>query len=745
MTGTMRQLEERQLPAEVTTMLWSPKMDLLAISNVKGEVVLHRLTWQRVWLLSPQEESDTSVHLAWRPDGKLLAVCYEISKQLCLVDVETKNIIHKTKLPGNESAVCIKWLSLSNTEHESSLTNDKTNKPTGEYLPPLPNLIRSYSTEPERKEFLTHSLDMLFIGQKNGTVLMYIFGMFYCGTISVGHGEILQIVGGANDPIWITWKYNDNYVKITRVSCPLFERSTAFLKVAQIQANIECLKDYLSRTLMATCEAWETILLEMDEKLTRYAEANQPGVMAADFLELLMIGIPTKSLETFLLRDLTEKGLKKFGHSIEMCYCNIQKLVSKNLTSVGMALVYQLTELRGMARVGGTYEALGLRDETLITNAINESEAFLAKSYEIEQVIDQSMRNYKAFFRWLYVAILQLTDERAPSEVSRVSQQELTFIAEFLSDFDKPRANGRVNLEKLGQYLRHENLQTPLTSEGSEWAAMLDENDCLRDYAHIVKQNFNLSLLQSHTKLVAAVENVFAKAYQSLVDHFMMLSISLPSFISLFTTSYISQIVTNDRNLLLAISDADSKFLRLFNVKYSSIEPVSLSSKMATIDVGHKQACLGEYSKESIDTVIADLQFYSQDYLSLLILNKQTRASFLIQLPLHISNVSIFEYQDDDTIISITDFIGATWPKPFLGISARRLAVSGPRKIAAILSENNRKIRLIETEAEPEDEEDDDEEENRFVESMMDTTPSEHLPAKTTKTDGQEFYKEENS
>lgn len=65
-----------------------------------------------------------------------------------------------------------------------------------------------------------------------------------------------------------------------------------------------------------------------------------------------------------------------------------------------MALVYQLAELRGMARVGGTYEALGLRDETLVTNAINESEAFLAKSYEVEQVIDQSMRNYKAFFRY---------------------------------------------------------------------------------------------------------------------------------------------------------------------------------------------------------------------------------------------------------------------------------------------------------------------------------------------------------
>lgn len=188
----------------------------------------------------------------------------------------------------------------------------------------------------------------------------------------------------------------------------------------------------------------------------------------------------------------------------------------------------------------------------------------------------------------MYVAILQLTDEKAPSEVSRVSQQELTFIAEFLNGFDKtmPRTNGgRINLEKLGQYLRRENLQTPLTSEGSEWAALLETNDCLRDYAHIVKQDFNLSLLQSHAKLVTAVENVFAEAYQGLVEHFIMISISLPSFTSLIS----SQIVTSNGNLLLAMSDADSKILKLFNIEYSSSEPASLNSKIVTIDVNHKQ------------------------------------------------------------------------------------------------------------------------------------------------------------
>ncbi|CAK9825145.1 Anaphase-promoting complex subunit 4 [Anthophora retusa] len=716
MAGSMRQLEERQLPAEVTRMQWSPKMDLLAIANVKGEVTLHRLTWQRVWLLSPQEESDTVVNLAWRPDGKLLAICYDTSKLLCLVDIENKNIIHRTKHTLHNAITSMMWLPLTNPEIDTPLNSNKTNMlPTGEYLPPLPSLNRSFGQEAERKEFLSQTLDILFLGLDDGNLAMYVFGMFYCGIISVGHGRILEISGGFGKPMWVTWKDNSG-IKASRLWCPLLEKSTAFLKVAQAQANIEYLMDYLSRTLMAISEAWETILLEMDEKLARYAETNPPGGVAADFLELLMIGIPTQNLENFLLRDLTEKGLKKLGHSIEMCYSNIQKLVLKNLTSVGMALVYQLAEMRGMVRLGGPYEFLGLTDENIITNALHASEAFLAKSSEIQQVIDHSMRDYKAFFRWLYVVILRLTDERIPSEVSRVSQQELTFIAEFLRGFDKtePGVGGRkgVNLEKLGQYLRREHLQTYLTPEGSEWAAMLDENHCLRDHPLIIKQDLNYSLLQSHAKLITAIHNVFREAYQGLVEYFTISSIALAPSVG-FTSS---QITTNDDGLLVVVCDMDHKILRFFRIECLHTEPISLSFKLGTVDVDHRSE---SYSKSYMDSTVVDLQFYSTDYLSLLLLNKHTHASYLVQLPLN--HARIFENQDKSPI-SLTDFLSNSWPRPFQGISARRLAVSGARKVAAILSESNRKIRLLEMEVEPEDEEDEEDEEDGANDSMLDTS-----------------------
>ena len=38
MQQAFRQLEERNLPVEVTLMEWSPKMDLIALANENGEV-----------------------------------------------------------------------------------------------------------------------------------------------------------------------------------------------------------------------------------------------------------------------------------------------------------------------------------------------------------------------------------------------------------------------------------------------------------------------------------------------------------------------------------------------------------------------------------------------------------------------------------------------------------------------------------------------------------------------------------
>lgn len=49
-------------------------------------------------------------------------------------------------------------------------------------------------------------------------------------------------------------------------------------------------------------EAWETVLLEMDNKLTNYANKQTEGSLSADFMELLVFGYATNEIEEFLMQ-----------------------------------------------------------------------------------------------------------------------------------------------------------------------------------------------------------------------------------------------------------------------------------------------------------------------------------------------------------------------------------------------------------------------------------------------------------
>ena len=63
--------------------------------------------------------------------------------------------------------------------------------------------------------------------------------------------------------------------------------------------------------------------------------------------------------------------------------------------------------------------------------------AFLIKSLELQQVIEQSNRDFKIFWGWLYGVIVRLMDESVPDDIAAVSQQDTIYLAEFLNTFDE--------------------------------------------------------------------------------------------------------------------------------------------------------------------------------------------------------------------------------------------------------------------------------------------------------------------
>lgn len=70
-------------------------------------------------------------------------------------------------------------------------------------------------------------------------------------------------------------------------------------------------------------------------------------------------------------------------------------------------------------------------------DASRNAGAFLIKSLELQQVIEQSNRDFKIFWGWLYSVIVRLMEEAVPDDIAAVSQQDTIYLAEFLNTFDE--------------------------------------------------------------------------------------------------------------------------------------------------------------------------------------------------------------------------------------------------------------------------------------------------------------------
>nr|CAD7576622.1 unnamed protein product [Timema californicum] len=695
--------------------------------------------------------------------------------------------------------------SASSIKNLRELTGDKPYNVdnSSDFLPKLPSLSRNFGSEQEdnledsKKIKDQTNLNILMIGTVVGKLYLRIFGMFPCGVVNVGNYtkgrvtlfmySLFTLKGASQYSIleanlllsmvvdqfifssdrWSRVKsahFSDNLsqlfiavgvskgefshkevedLALVCIKTPILtERSTELRSLALKHAHIISLMRYLSQTMHSITEAWENILLEMDIKLASYAAKVPEGSVSADFLELMMFGTASAELEQFLLQDLTEKGLKKLGHSIEQSYSNIQKMVLKHLCSVGQDLSYHLAELRGMACFLDRYQVLGLKEET-VEAALSAAGAFLVKATEVQQVIDSSMKNYKAFFRWLYVAIIRLTDERGPSsELSKVTQQEVAYVAEFLYSFDTVMLKDtrsplgvykpRFNLERLGQYLEDEDLTMPPSTENNMWAKFLLENPRLAEHPTIINHYKNMSLVQQHKHLKTAIKLVFSQPEHWMEGLFSVTCMLMfPNVYSGGTmVSHPTHLnVSKENKLMLTFleSSPPSQGLYLIEIPIDEITNMNILVKCVYLYfMPSGEGTVGKNDEVSAGTLlkVRDVVFYQPDMLSVLLeQSPENRSATFLQFPT-IAAKNIFRSSRVDVMemfplkevpqVEGGSLLETGAMRTIDNMMAVQLAVSGTRKVAVVLAESRRKVRLFEMEAEEEEEE----------EEGMDTTVS---------------------
>lgn len=370
-------------------------------------------------------------------------------------------------------------------------------------------------------------------------------------------------------------------------------------------------------------------------------------------------------------------------------------------------------------------------EENTVTAAIRASCAFLNKCLELQQVIDTSMRNYKAFFRWLFVVIVRLLGEQTPSEIVKITQQELGNIAEFLYNFDNAQVDSgesipdkpvKFNLERLGQYLEDQELTILPDDEDNPWHKFLKDNSCLlkdNDTIFSLIEFKKFSLVQQQKHLKNAISQVFDVSKKETEKYFSALF-----NIKCYEDKSNGKLSENLR-ICQAYFGSENSFMMAFidcmnindGIHYMSIKiKEKASCSVTAMKYTFSSILQGDKEPDDESISILDLQFYSAEYLS--VLTKHPRIeenSIFIQVPIEIIQINAVEYAlkpkqffFNEKVIkkNISPLIDSGVVKVLDKMDGFRLAVSGGRKVAVVLSKTHRKVRVFEMEIDGDDEED---------------------------------------
>ncbi|XP_027692152.1 anaphase-promoting complex subunit 4 isoform X1 [Vombatus ursinus] len=761
-----RQVGEKQLPQEIIFMAWSPKRDLIALANKVGEVLLHRLAnFQRVWSLPPNENTGKEVtSLAWRPDGKILAFGLADTKKVILCDVEKPESLHSFSV--DTPITYMHWMEV--TAESSVLTSfynaeDESNL----LLPKLPALPKNYSTtakifsEEKSDEIMKLlgdvRLNALVLGGNSGFIEIYAYGMYKIATVTGVSGSCLGLCLSSDlKSLSVITEIGDSTSIISEIS--YFQLDTSLLstylpevtRMARKFTHISTLLQYIRLSLTCMCEAWEEILMQMDSRLTKFVqEKNTTTSVQDEFMQLLLWGKASLELQSLLMNQLTVKGLKKLGQSIESSYSSIQKLVISHLQSGSEALLYHLSELKGMASWKQKYEPLGL-DAAGIEDAITSVGSFILKANELLQVIDSSMKNFKAFFRWLYVAMLRMSEDHVLPELNKMTQKDITFVADFLTEHfnEAPELYNRkgkyFNVERVGQYLKDEDddLVSPPNIEGNQWYDFLQSSTHLKESPLLFPYYPEKSLHFVKRQMESIIDHCLQKP-ADVIGKSVNQAVCIPLYKAAKSEDSTSRLfklpfLWNDKSsnlhyVLFTMSGSSASKIYILR-RHTDISR-SVNNGLLAVEFGNFLNTTNE-SFENSSYSCLDAHFYDDETITVVLKENEEQEGkerVLAQLPLSLvytkEDTPEKEFsgttckrldEQSDIVPTHTVFLESQW-RILENMKAQYVAVNGFRKVSCVLSSNLRHVRVFEMdveddgEAEEEDEEEEEESSSHLV------------------------------
>ncbi|KAK4470921.1 hypothetical protein MN116_006429 [Schistosoma mekongi] len=508
-----RQLVKKKLVACV----WSPKTDLIALGSSSGCVSVHRYKMTCIWECDKSDLGSVS-YLAWRPDGKILTAAFS-SGTICFFVAGDGFIFHELQFSHP-----IDYLLWTNYQCSTSDTTTTTTTNSSEetkcpiinvstYFPDVKHLtmFKSYELCPLIEFTILFFLffrDVNFsssdvckyvqlLGDTNNNsfpiltvyskhvVYFYGYGVFEIAaydfhppTDRLNHTDTPKLISchlsTEQNILLVTESFRtidkQFYVVLHKIPCNGFQKFRhQLMKLSSRAYSIKITKSLLDWSFNQVCTCWEDMILEMDAKFTKYArerlKQNKDWSLCVELLQFILFGYCSPDLKKFLVEDWTAASLKRTGTATLKAYESIKTICFQQIQFFLQRLLFHVSEVLGSLRDAQLCHELQIPATTALT-LFRTIGMTLQKTQELQLVIEKSLTQLRAFFKWLYGAILEQSGRLLPNDFPRVNLTERELVINFITDSLQPvfvqgeLQNYQVDL--VEQYIRSGEVYKPL-------------------------------------------------------------------------------------------------------------------------------------------------------------------------------------------------------------------------------------------------------------------------------------------
>ncbi|KAF9954838.1 anaphase promoting complex subunit 4 [Mortierella alpina] len=536
---------EKQFQTAHRFAAWSPTADLIAIVNHQNDLDLYRLSWQRHWsvpvTLQPQpgagqafkpgsgvtghgfagasggqgggllryhRSSATSslapkadvVSLAWRPDGKMIAVglsggtvnVYDYrdgSLAYVISPTEEDQLVSGTT-PIKANARCLRWadIYLGQTPQTALFGAHQTPKTILEVLPllsPIPQTSTQQQLLKARSMFKNNTLglpgtstiksgellaenilvtdeessdimNVLFVGNDQGQFTLRLYGGFETDSISLSklleaygvRGYKVRMLGLKKRPVNYLLRYLREAFEVIHAE---------YNKISQLTEN--CVE-------------------RVQQNLTDNGEMTTP---THEFVQMLMTGRPSSSLDQYLQHELSHHGLKRWEKSAKAAYANMQRVAFECIIPACERLLIHLSDVLGCSRWIERYGPLQLHERS-VYNCIKLVGDFMGFIEQLLLALKVELKQFSEFENWMeqVIEMLQPTlkgaDDQGDEGPKTFPPVDVLGVSEYL----KSGLTSRILRE---YFIESEELSTPssdlhnIESTGEQPRTSMDEKE----------------------------------------------------------------------------------------------------------------------------------------------------------------------------------------------------------------------------------------------------------------------------